>query len=59
MIIQARLLIYINYSETGYTHKLDRTTVMVGAASTLEISTIPASVGASSSTWAPLAAQFQ
>jgi hypothetical protein len=53
MIIQARLLIYINYSKTGYTHKLDRTTVMVGAPSMLAISTILASGGASSSTWAP------
>jgi hypothetical protein len=31
MIIQARLLVYTNYSEIGYTHKLDRTTVTVGA----------------------------
>jgi hypothetical protein len=50
MIRQARLSIYMNYSEIGYTHKLDRTTVTVGAPSMLAISTIPASVGASS--WA-------
>jgi hypothetical protein len=50
MIIQARLLVYMNYSEIGYTHKLDRTTVTVGAPSMLAISTIPASAGASSST---------
>jgi hypothetical protein len=50
MIRQARLSIYMNYSEIGYTHKLDRTTVTVGAPSMLAISTIPASAGTSS--WA-------
>jgi hypothetical protein len=53
MIIQARLLIYITTQETGYTYKLDRTTVTVGAPSMLAMSIIPASAGASSSTWAP------
>jgi hypothetical protein len=43
----------MTYSETSYIHKLDRTTVTVGAPSMLAISTIPASAGASSSTWAP------
>jgi hypothetical protein len=50
MIIQARLSVYMNYSEIGYTHKLDRTTVTVGAPSMLAISTSPASAGVSSST---------
>jgi galactitol-specific phosphotransferase system IIB component len=58
VIIQARLLIYKNYSETGYTHKLDQTTVTVRAPNMLAISIIPASAGASSSTWAPLAPQL-
>jgi hypothetical protein len=53
MIIQTRLLIYITTREIGYTYKLDRTTVTVRAPSMLAISTIPASMGASSSTWAP------
>jgi hypothetical protein len=53
MIIQARLLIYMSAREIGYTYKLDRTTVTVGAPSMLAMSTIPASAGASSSTWAP------
>jgi hypothetical protein len=48
---QARISIYMNYSEIGYTHKLDQTTVTVEAPSMLAISTILASVGASSSTW--------
>jgi hypothetical protein len=52
MIIRARLLAYTNYSEIGYTHKLDRTIVTVGAPSMLAISTSPASTGASSSTQA-------
>jgi hypothetical protein len=53
MIIHARLLIYITTREIGYTDKLDQTTVTIGAPSMLAISTIPASAGASSSTWAP------
>jgi hypothetical protein len=51
MIIHARSLIYITTREIGYTHKLDRTTVTVGAPSMLAMSTIPASVVAKSSTW--------
>jgi hypothetical protein len=47
MIIHARLLIYITTREIGYTYKLDRTTVMVGAPSMLAMSTIPASAVAS------------
>jgi hypothetical protein len=35
MIRQARLPIYMNYSEIGYTNKLDWTTVTVGAPSML------------------------
>jgi hypothetical protein len=50
MIIQARLLVYMNYSDIVYTHKLDQTIVTVGAPSMLAISTSPASAGASSST---------
>jgi hypothetical protein len=42
-----------NYSRDWLHYKLDRTTVMVGAPSMQAISTIPASAGASSSTWAP------
>jgi hypothetical protein len=53
MLIHARLLIYITTREIGYTYKLDQTTVMVGAPSMLAMSTIPASMVASSSTWAP------
>jgi hypothetical protein len=53
MIIHARLLIYITTREIGYTYKLDRTTVTVGVLSMLATSKIPASVVASSSTWAP------
>jgi hypothetical protein len=49
---QARLPIYMNYSEIDYTHKIDRTTVTVGAPSMLAISSILASTGTSSSTWA-------
>jgi hypothetical protein len=30
MVIRARLLVYTNYSDIGYTHKLDRTTVQGG-----------------------------
>jgi hypothetical protein len=52
VISQARLPTYLNYSKIDYTHKLDRTTVTVGAPSMLAISTSPASAGASSSTWA-------
>jgi hypothetical protein len=48
MISQTRLWAYINYSAIGFTHKLDRTTVTVGAPSMLAISTSPASAGASS-----------
>jgi hypothetical protein len=40
------------YSKIDFTHKLDRTTVTVGAQSMLAMSTSPASAGASSSTWA-------
>jgi hypothetical protein len=53
MTIHARLLIYITTREIGYTHKLDRTTVTVGAPSMLAMSTIPPSAITSSSTWAP------
>jgi hypothetical protein len=53
MIIEARLFVYMKYSKIGYTHKLDRTTVTVGAPSILAISTILASAGASSSTRVP------
>jgi hypothetical protein len=52
MIIPASLFVFMNYSEIGYTHKLDRTTVTVEAPSMLATSTIPVSAGASSSTWA-------
>jgi hypothetical protein len=47
MINHARLLIDITTQEFGYTYKLDRTTVMVGAPSMLAMSTIPASAVAS------------
>jgi hypothetical protein len=40
------------YSQIDFTHKLDRTTVTVGAPSMLAMSTSPASAGTSSSTWA-------
>jgi hypothetical protein len=53
MISQARLSIYTNYSEIGYTYKLDQTTITVGVPSKLAISTILAFAGASSSTRAP------
>jgi hypothetical protein len=52
MIRHVRLSIYMDYSGIGYTHKLDRTTVTFRAPSMLAISTIPASTGASGSTWA-------
>jgi hypothetical protein len=52
MVSHERLYIYIEYLEIGYTHKLDWTTVTVGAPCMLAISTIPASAGVSSSTWA-------
>jgi hypothetical protein len=52
VISQARLPTYMYYSKIDFTHKLDRTTVTVGAPSMLAISTSPASTGASSSTWA-------
>jgi hypothetical protein len=53
MIIEARLFVYMKYLKIGYTHKLDRTTVTVGAPSILAISTILASAGASSSARVP------
>jgi hypothetical protein len=40
------------YSKIDFTHKLDRTTVTVGAPSMLAISTNSASAGTSSSAWA-------
>jgi hypothetical protein len=51
VISQARLPTYTYYSKIDFTYKLDQTTVTVGAPSKLAISTSPASVGASSSTW--------
>jgi hypothetical protein len=52
VISQARLPTYMYYLKIDFTHKLDRTTVTVGAPSMLVISTSPASAGASSSAWA-------
>jgi hypothetical protein len=52
VVSQARLLNSMYYSRMDFTYKLDRTTVTVGAPSMLEMSTSPASVGASSSTCA-------
>jgi hypothetical protein len=52
VIRQARLPTYMYYSRIDFTHKLDRTTVTVGAPSMLAISTSPASAGASPSAWA-------
>jgi hypothetical protein len=52
VISQARLPTYMYYSKIDFTYKLDRKTVMFGAPSILEMSTSPASAGASSSVWA-------
>jgi hypothetical protein len=52
VISQARLPPYTYYSKIDFTHKLDRTTVTVGAPSILAISTGPTSARASSSAWA-------
>jgi hypothetical protein len=49
VVSQARLPNYMYYSGIDFTHKLDRTTVTVGALSILVISTSPAFAGASSS----------
>jgi hypothetical protein len=43
VVNQARLPNYMYYSGMGFTYKLDRTTVMVGAPSMLAISTSPTS----------------
>jgi hypothetical protein len=51
-IIHARLVIYITTREISHIYKLEQTTVTVGAARMLAMSTIPASTVASSSTWA-------
>jgi hypothetical protein len=52
VISRVRLPTYMYYSKIDFTHKLDQTTVMVGAPSMLAISTSPASAGVSPSTWA-------
>jgi hypothetical protein len=49
VVCQVRLPIYMYYSGKIFTHKLDRTTVTVGAPSMLAMSTSPTSAGASSS----------
>jgi hypothetical protein len=49
VVNQVQLPIYMYYSGKIFTYKLDRTTVTVGAPSMLEMSTSPASAGASSS----------
>jgi hypothetical protein len=47
MVNQVRLPSYTYYSGKIFTYKLDRTTVTVGVPSMLEMSTSPASAGAS------------